>query len=119
MPRKPKIVKDSENFMVWLIEMTAVILTPACWFQYSGTRYSKQWDSLLRSFLRVGKFVRRSRYHAEICEFDVWVGNHPYASFTIPDPVGSPDRWGAIEEVRPSRRTILLAGKKLQRDDPE
>lgn len=76
-----------------------VLLTPGCWLQ--NDPYSREWDRELTWLIDHGhKFVRMGRYNAQIGPYEVWVSNHPYASFTI-------------DAVRPRRATILRAGALL------
>lgn len=76
-----------------------VLLTPGCWLQ--NYPYSRAWDDELTWLLDHGfGFERESRFNAHIADYRVWVSNHPYASFTV-------------DNMRPSRATILRAGRLL------
>lgn len=81
-----------------------VILTPTCWLQNES--YSEAWDELLLKLMEEHKFIHINQYVAKIGNVTVWIENHPYASFTFFN----------IVKCRPSRRTILMAHKKLMQD---
>lgn len=85
-----------------IIAYLGVICTPSCWIQ--NERFSREWDTELTWLLDHGfRFYDATTYYALIGPYNVWIGNHPYASFTI-------DKW------RPSRRTVLRAGRILRED---
>jgi len=77
-----------------------VLTTPSCWIQNAS--YSKVWDEKLIELLKIGTFEKLSECSAVIGGIEVWIANHPYASFTPTEL-----------DVRPSRRTILKAHEKL------
>lgn len=83
-----------------------VLFTPSCWIQ--NQPYSKGWDAELRRLLATQKFEPIDSFTAKIGDWEVWIENHPYASFTIHN--------GRYPRVRPSRATILAAGDKLMAD---
>lgn len=80
-----------------------VLLTPGCWLQ--NGKYSAQWDTVLREALKLHRFTEINAFRATLGPYQVWVANHPYASFTPP-----------LTTARPSRRTILMAHDKLIAD---
>lgn len=84
--------------------MWRVLLTPGCWFQLYP--YSKVWDAHLNALMKAHKFEQGSDCIAMLGGNQIWIANHPYASFRTVN--------GAI--VRPSRRTILKAWDKLVKD---
>lgn len=86
--------------------MVRVATTPSCWLQ--NHPYSKAWDKALIRLMSENKFQAIDSYTARIGDKELWVGNHPYSSFT-------PWRSGIVE-VRPSRATILMAWDKLTED---
>lgn len=90
-----------------MLDFLRVILNPMCWMQSDS--YSSDWDRALNEAMDAGEFVLVSQYTAKIGPFVVWTSNHPYASF-------SPYMNGMPKNVRPSRATILKAGRKLTRD---
>ncbi len=82
-----------------------VLFTPSCWFQ--NYEYSEVWDKQLNELMKKEKFKYVFGYSAILGYYTIWIGNHPYASFTM--KVGP-------YEVRPKRSTILNAMDKLQKD---
>jgi len=87
----------------WFASVFWVITHPSCWLQNYG--YCKEWDDELNRLMREQRFVNITRCTANIGGHEVWVANHPYASFTL-----------RRHDVRPSRTTIYRAQKKLMRD---
>lgn len=70
-----------------------------------------RWDKKLNELLDNNKFVKRDKYTVELGDTNLWVSNHPYASFTLYDR-----KRGTVGEVRPKRMTIYKAWKKLKKD---
>jgi len=71
--------------------------------------YSKEWDELLNSLIEKHYFKEIDEIEATIDGVRVWIANHPHGSFTVLDR--------ALDRiVRPSRRTIYKAHKKLLKD---
>lgn len=98
--------------LYWLIQ---VLLTPRCWGRVG--RYSKEWDRQLRVNMMLFKFEPLIPYRAvsQLGTLNVWICNHPYASF-------SEDKTEYLQVTivpLPSRRTALMAWKKLQEDIPD
>ncbi len=84
-----------------------VLFTPSCWLQLQS--YSPVWDAQLRHLLDSGeKFSNLSPTgcSAKIGKHEVWIENHPYASFTPYQGL----------KYRPSRATILRAMDHLVKD---
>jgi hypothetical protein len=89
-----------------ILEWARVLIRPDCWIQ--NHQYSERWDRELRRLLAAGeRFKLRDDYTATIGNYDVWIGNHPYASM-------DPRKLSDSLHVRPSRATILTAGKALR-----
>lgn len=80
-----------------------VLLHPNYWLQ--NHPYSPEWDEELNRLIATETFTEYDGYTAKLGKHLVWVANHPYASMTI-----------RYLEVRPRRRTIYLAHRKLVRD---
>lgn len=72
-------------------------------FNYFDEKYDEYLNHLLDNY----EFTDFNGRVAKLNGYTVWVGNHPYASFT-PYP--------NITQIRASRRTILKAYKKLKRE---
>lgn len=70
--------------------------------------YSKELDSEISRMLKNESFEFCDGYTALIGGKEIWVTNHPYASFR-------PRRLHA----RPSRKTIYFAMKKLEKEHPD
>lgn len=81
-----------------------VLLTPSCWPQFHS--YSDAWDKRLRQLLETESFTDIKMHTAKIGGHEVWIANHPYASFSLHQH----------PQVRPSRAVILRAGDKLVAD---
>ena len=86
--------------------------------------YSEKWDRELVVLMEHHNFTQShtvyningktiigyiSKYEAMLGDVEIWVNNHPYASFIK----GSVTNHG---NGRPSRQTIYLAHKKLRKD---
>jgi hypothetical protein len=67
--------------------------------------FDKEWDDELNSLLTNYPFTDIGDYHAKLGSTNIWIRNHPYASF----------RKSASGSYRPSRLTILKAKKLLDR----
>jgi len=87
----------------WFASVLWVITNPSCWLQNYG--YAQEWDDELNRLMRVECFANITEHTARIGGHEVWIANHPYASFTL-----------RRHDVRPSRTTIYRAQKKLMRD---
>jgi len=81
-----------------------ISLTPKYWLMSYG--YDEIWDKKLNCLLDKYNFTRHTQYTAFLGKCEVWVANHPYASFTPP----------YLDSVRPSRLTIIRAQRKLVED---
>lgn len=90
-----------------------VLITPACWVR-SGL-YSPIWDKRLNELMKREKFKVHNKYVAKISDFDVWIGNHPYSSFSLEAEIGKFKPF-SMEEVLPRRSTAILAHKKMIKD---
>jgi len=65
--------------------------------------YSKAWDIKFNKMLDLNEFEIKSQFNASLGGEEIWIENHPYASFNYK---GS---------VRPSRLTIAKAYRKLMK----
>jgi hypothetical protein len=77
-------------------------------------KYSKEWDLRLNQLMNEHSFTGISDYSAYLGDTELWISNHPYASFvemgrsfflTFDD-----------NRVRASKLTIYKAHKKLEQD---
>ena len=85
----------------WLL----VLLNPACWVQ-NDDPFSPEWDAELKALIKAGvEPTENTGYEMKLGPYTIWIENHPYASF----------RCG---KFRPSRATILRAGKIFSRPCP-
>lgn len=94
------------NFKWWLKYTIKVLITPSCWIR--NYRTSKIWDKQFLKLLEENNWERTSVYTAYIGSEEVWISNHPYASFFPYRPAGG----GAL----PSRKTVLYAMDRLVQD---
>jgi hypothetical protein len=84
-----------KHFFNWL----AVTVNPRYWLR--NYRTSRVWDREVRRLIATSAPVtRKSPHTAQFGPHDVWIANHPYASFTL---------YGVAPEVMPTRRTVRLA----------
>lgn len=88
-----------------LIGWVRILVTPSCWLQ--NACYSKEWDTKLKQLIAANRFTNIGEHKAFLGGVEIWIDNHPYASFT-PRNLGP--------KVRPRRATILWAHDKLMRD---
>ena len=80
-----------------------VLLNPSYWIQHHP--YSKSYDKKLNDYLLRYDFENADTpYYAKLGDLTIWIANHPYASYTI--------RY-RNDFIRPSRRTIAKAHKKM------
>ena len=92
------------NFKWWLKYTIKVLLTPSCWIRNYPT--SKVWDMRLLNLMEENKWRGNDTYTAYIGKEEIWIKNHPYASF---EP-------GAMVQMLPSRKTALYAMDRLEQD---
>ena len=85
----------------WLLGALRVLSTPSCWIQ--NETYSRQWDRKLNQLLALHRFESITTHTALIGGVEIWIENHPYASFTPQNGIS----------CRPKRITILRAYDKL------
>ena len=86
----------------WFVSLYQVLTTPSCWRQLNP--YSPEWDAELNRLMKIERFKETKSYHTVIGPYKLWVGNYPYCSFIL----------GQLSDgVRPSRSTVLRAGRKL------
>lgn len=96
------MLKKILNFIISL----KFILKPQYWIM--NYNYSKEWDIELNRLLELHTFRLISSYRATLGDTEIWIANHPYASFVI---------HGNVRPiVRPSRLTIERTHKKLLQD---
>jgi len=86
-----------------MFENIRVLFTPSVWLQINP--YSEKWDHELMARLHYMRFERCDEYTAYLGDREIWIANHPYASFSPRTPI-----------VRPRRITILKAHDKLMND---
>ena len=92
--------------------MLRVLFTPGCWLQQNF--YSAEWDAELRQHIQSNRpFLLICEYTAKIGGRDVWISNHPYASFSLMITKGNYYR---LTGFRPKRITMLEAHDKLMSD---
>lgn len=80
------------------------LFKPSYWVM--NYRYSKEWDEKINDLMNKHKF-EKNHMTANLGDTKIWVVNHPYASF-VP--------YQNTYNIRPSRKTIYLAHKKLLKD---
>lgn len=92
------------NFKWWLKYTIKVLLMPRCWIRKQPT--SKVWDKQFLKLLEENKWAMKYMYTAYIGKEEIWIKNHPYASFAPWRPV----------RMLPSRKTALYAMDRLEQD---
>lgn len=85
----------------WLKYTFRVLITPSCWFRIYS--YSPAWDKILREKMKRSKFTSIYGCTAVLDGKSIWIGSHPYGSFSCSIGRG----------VLPSRKTVLEAHDKL------
>lgn len=65
--------------------------------------YSKEWDIKLNNLMDTDKFIGHDGYLTQIGGYELWIANYPYAAFHY-------------NGVRPSRKTIRRAKKRMKMD---
>ena len=76
-------------------------------------KYSKEWDLRLNQLMNEHSFTRISDHSAYLGDTELWISNHPYASFV---EMGETFLIRDDQRVRASRLTIYKAHKKLEQD---
>ena len=93
-----------------------VLTHPLSWSQIDAT-YSRIHDDLLKSFLATGgTFEDHTGFTATAMGIPYWVSNHPYASFRMVMLTHDGEFVAFLSKFRPSRATIIRAGRKLKKD---
>lgn len=92
--------------MRFIIDTLIIILNPRNWIM--NDKYSFTWDSKLNLLLDKYDFKDINEYTAKLNNEEIWIANHPYASFTKYSL--------GYDRKRPSRYTILKAKRKLEYD---
>lgn len=75
--------------------------------------YSEIWDVHLNQLMDSHDFIITGPHTARLGEINIWVSNHPYASFRRYDILESTNLG---ETQHPSIKTLYRAGKKLEED---
>lgn len=86
-----------------IIEIITIICNPGYWTM--NDQYSPEWDFTLNVLMTSEKFKANNDFHAKLGKYNIWIVNHPYASFTCNEFHG-----------RPSRITIMRAYKRYKSD---
>jgi hypothetical protein len=86
-------------------EDTIFLFKPSYWIMIYP--YNKEVDTLLNKLLDNFEFSKITEFNANLGETELWIENHPYASFRIMHP--------DISNFRASRKTILRAKKALDK----
>lgn len=94
--------------MVNIINWICVIINPSYWLM--NHPFNEKWDQKLRGLLSEDVVIE-NRHKASFGGVGVWVENHPYASFA---PLDS-SFFGSPIDIRPSRVTILKAGRIIRK----
>jgi hypothetical protein len=100
-----------KNDIVKFVKNLQFLFRPNYWvMNYS---YNETWDTVLNHLLDSHDFVIQDddKYVATLNGFEIWVTNHPYASFT---PYDSRLKQILRRNVRPSRLTLVRAHKMYQ-----
>ena len=112
MPGERYVAVAVRNETPWrekLRDWWRVLRTPLTWIRHYP--YSAEWDALLRQLMEENSFEECGPYTAKLGNVEMWVANHPYASFhTYP--------YSRVACVMPRRITVLKAGDKYRREKP-
>lgn len=109
-------------FILTIIVVVTVIVLPVLFFNpgdilpFSMIRnypYNKSWDKKLKQLMAEHTFRERTLATVKLGLYTIWCANHPYASFR---PTGTGEFFPAF--ILPSRRTVMQAWKKLNRECP-
>lgn len=105
-----ELKKDIKSLAVKIACHIIPIVHPGYWVM--NYPYNKAWDDFLIDELSKPdfKFERIELYTAFVAGIEVWIGNHPYASF-----VPWNNKTFKKVSIRPSRATIVLAGRALEK----
>lgn len=107
---KKEIIKIDFSWFDDLIIQIWVMINPQYWIMNEW--YSSKWDKELNDLM--GRYDFETEPHSysnlivKLGDKQIWVGNHPYASFTDYSVRNIPGR--------PSKLTIYKAKQKLERD---
>ncbi len=89
------------------LEYLRIITSPSLWI--SNHPVDMGWDAWLNDAMDWNEFEIISEHRAEIRGVEVWIGNHPYASFA---PI-APD--GGVLGILPRRLTRVRAMNQMMR----
>jgi hypothetical protein len=93
---------------IWqYIKDTIAIMHPRFWVMLES--YNEAYDRDLNNALDKYDFKAIDKYTADLGGVEIWIGNYPYSSMV-------PYVRDCKLKIRASRRTILLAKRKLDHD---
>lgn len=106
---KKETIKIDFSWFSDLIIQIWVMINPRYWIMNEW--YSSKWDKELNNLMKNHNFVLTFGFSdctAKLGDWEIWIANHPYASFTDHSFRNIPGR--------PSKLTIYKAKQKLERD---
>ena len=100
------MIKKIFEKIEWLLFL---IFHPSYWAM--NYKYNEAWNNELIQAMKTNNFILLSAFVAELGSCRVWIGNHPFSSFT--------KYTNHTERIkgRPNRKTIRKAYKKMCDDD--
>jgi hypothetical protein len=104
---KKETIKINFSWFNDLIIQIWVAINPRYWIMDEW--YSSKWDKELNDLMERYDFEAYTHLVVKLGDKEIWVGNHPYASFTD---------YSSFRNIsgRPSKLTIYKAKQKLERD---
>lgn len=87
-----------------ILDWFHILFHPSFWMMNES--YCKEWDVAFNHLMDENTFKTISIFTAYLGSCEIWIANYPYAAFCPRNYM----------KLRPSRRTILRAHKKLIHD---
>ena len=84
------------------------LFKPSFWLM--SDKYSKEWDRKLLELMDKYEFTQREKHTAKLGNNLIWISSYPHACFHLYNLFGSELK------ARPSRKTILRAKEKLEKE---
>jgi len=88
-----------------IIDYIWVLFNPKYWIRLYP--YNSQIDKMLLRKMQFYPFVKENKYTVKLDNINLWIANHPYASFTV--QIGE-------TEYSPARRTVHKLWEKFAKE---
>jgi len=97
-----------------MIYYLRVLLNPKTWLTVGN--YDGKWNYELLELMENHKFKKRGQFTVKLGDREIWISNHPYASFSIYEY--NPETFKVVRGGIPRRATMQKAWDKLNEECP-